>query len=153
VSDDKDNIRVDLLKFRRKAYLTYPVGSEERKIFLKAVLKHELMLTERDVPQDLINLIIEGGQVVFWDSMKHFLLWLGASTVCGGIFAWLYTLRIFMGFGFLFFGVGCLTIAVQYLYEYWRYCKSLKTVKKYSNDMQQYINKISNDIKRLEGPR
>jgi hypothetical protein len=149
--EDKDNIRVDLLKFRRKAYLEYPEGSPERKNFLKIILQNELRLTEMEMPKEIVTLVIEGDKMVFWQSMRSFSLWAIPAF-----------LLYFIGFllqkyhwNFIFYLLGSVLLAkgTQYFYEYWLYRKSMKTVQQYSQDMNQYINKISNDIKRLEGPR
>lgn len=153
MSDDKDNVRVDLLKFRRKAYLSYPEGSIERKNFLKTVLETELRLTEQDIPRELINFIVDGNREAFKKTMKQFFIWFGWAVVNSGIYAWMFSDHKLFSFVFLFTGVGCMTVAFQHLYEYWAYRKSVKTVKQYSQEMQQYMNRISNDIKRLEGPR
>ena len=74
--DDRDNVRVDLLKFRRKAYLSYPQGSKERKTFLKTILQNELKITKQEMSPDIINLIIEGNKTVLWDCLKMYLFYL-----------------------------------------------------------------------------
>jgi hypothetical protein len=154
MDDDRDLIRVDLLKFRRKAYLSYPPDSVERKNFLRRVLQNELLFTKMDVPHDLINFIIEGDKTVFNNSIKNFFIRLGWSILSFSAFALIYRI-LHTNLAFIMFGVGVgyFIVGLQYLNDYWIYRKSVKTIKKYSNDMQQYINRISNDIKRLEGPK
>jgi hypothetical protein len=147
---DPEQIRVDLLKFRRKAYLSYPEGSWQRKTFLKTILQNELRLTKQEMPHDLINFLVEGDKVVLWDMVKQFLSWAAFSALCVIAFAFLHS--YWSSFIFLFVGAGSLGVGLFYIYEYWRYRNSVSKVKKYFNDMQQYMNKISNDIKRLEGP-
>jgi hypothetical protein len=151
--DDKDLIRVDLLKFRRKAYLAYPVGSPERKNFLKTILQNELQLTTKEMPHELINLVMEGDSVIFKNAMKQFAIWGWFAFISVVAFFGLH--HVLHSFSFFFLGVGaaCLSMGINYLYGYWLYCKSVKVVKQYSDDMKQYIAKISNDIKRLDGPR
>lgn len=151
--DDKENVRVDLLKFRRKAFMSYPEGSNERRNFLKTILQNELRLTEKEVPLELINYIIEGDNVAIHDTIKDVALCSIAAITCGvaafmfrSLFHGIAT-SIFIGGSF-----GCLWAAYQYGYDYFLFRKSVDTVKQYSNDMKKYMNKISNDIKRLEGP-
>jgi hypothetical protein len=146
---DKDQVRVDLLKFRRKAYLSYPEGSPERKKFLKTILENELRLTEKEVPQTLIDFLIEGDKTFLWSTIRKFLGWFVASMFCLTVFVLIHTKLSLL---ILIPGGACLAVGIIYLEKYWAYRKNIETVKKYSNDMKKYMNRISNDIKRLEGP-
>jgi hypothetical protein len=149
--EDKDNIRVDLLKLRRKAYLEYPEGSKERKMFLKTILENELKLTEMEMPKEILNLVMEGDKMVFWDSLRKSIAWFGLGVL--SYFAAFSLRHSALAIPFYICGPFFLGMGGQYLYEYWLYRESVKSVKKYSQDMNQHINKISNDIKRLEGPK
>jgi len=152
--DDKDRVRVDLLKFRRKAYLSYPEGSEERKVFLKIILQNELYNTEKEVPQELCQFIIEGEKIVLKNAIKEFLvgLLIAFSFYAASIMA----RHAWHGF-FTWACVGCALISLfnsgRTLYGYWKYHKSAKVVKQYSNETKQQVSKILEKIKRLEGPR
>jgi len=150
--DNRDNVRIDLLKFRRKAYNSYPEGSMQRKEFLKTILQNELRLTKDDVPHDIINLVIEGQQIVLADTLKKIFGWLALASLNLVLFTYFWpSIRYFSS---IFIGVGaaCLSLAIDKLVEYYRYYKSVDVIKKYSNDINKHMTKISNDIKRLEGP-
>jgi hypothetical protein len=149
VSNDKDNIRVDLLKFRRKAYLAYPYGSPERKKFLKVILENELRLTKQEIPQPIIDFVTEGNKTIIWNSLKKFLWCLAASLFCVLVFSFLHSKWSLL---ILLPGGACLGVGLSYLGQYFGYRKSLQTVKQYSDDMNKYVSKISNEIKRLDGP-
>ena len=153
MNEDKDNVRVDLLKFRRKAYLSYPENSPERKNFLKTILKNELMLTESEVPASLINFAIEGKGVVFWNAVQKSIPWFGIAVLCNILFFILTHYHKTFAFFFLMFGAGCIGMTINYIYDYVLYYQNTKAAQKYLNDMNKYMNKISNEIKKLEGPR
>jgi len=151
--EDRDNIRVDLLKFRRKAYLSYSENSPERKKFLKTILENELRFKEKDIPKDLVNFLIEGDRVVLQDTIKEIVL-----CVIGIALSWTVAVLgrpLFHGIISSIFagaGIGCLLAAIRHGYDYFKYRKSLNVIKQYSNDMRQQMNRISNEIKRLDGP-
>jgi hypothetical protein len=145
---DPENIRVDLLKFRRKAFLSYPYNSPERKNFLKVILQNELMLAGNEVPQDMIHLAISGKNTVFKESIKRFLGWFGASALCCLAFA-LTVHHSLLALAFLSWGGIFMYLGLQRLAAYISYHKNLKIVEKYSNEMKNYMNKLYNDIKRL----
>lgn len=153
MNEDKDNVRVDLLKFRRKAFLSYAEGSEERKKFLKTILENELRLTKQEVPHELINFLIEEDGLAWQNATKNIILCiisLAFSIAAAILFHTIYhgiVMSIFVGAA-----IGSAWAAYQYGYDYWKYRKSINIVKQYSNDMNKYMNKITNDIKRLEGP-
>jgi hypothetical protein len=153
MNPDNDNVRVDLLKFRRKAYLTYPENSPERKKFLKTILENELRLTEQEVPQNLVNFLLEEDNFVLHNAIKNISLCV-FSFIFSTAAAWMFH-SLFHGFvSSLFVGasIGSVWAGYQYGRDYWQYKKSINVVKQYSNDMKKYMNKITNDIKRLEGP-
>lgn len=154
MSNNRDDIRIDLLKFRRKAYLSYPENSYQRRNFLKMVLSNELRLAKEDIPQDFINFVIDGKKMVFWSAMKKAGPWLAYSLFCGIAFALLLSVKHNI-FSFLLLPIGaiCLAMGTQQLQTYWLYRKSIKAVEEYSNDMKKYMSRISNDIKKLDGPR
>jgi hypothetical protein len=153
MNEDRDNVRVDLLKFRRKAYLSYPPGSPERKHFLKTVLQNELILAKNDMSQDVINLIIDGDKIVVKDTIKQCIIRFVAAILCAIVFV--VTRPIIHNFAFVYLVMStiCSILGFDSLYDYWKYYKSINVVKKYSNGIKQQMNRITNDIKRLEGPQ
>jgi hypothetical protein len=56
---DPDLIRVDLLRIKRKLYVSYPEGSKERKEFMIAAKMSELTYLQHLVPQETVNLVFE----------------------------------------------------------------------------------------------
>jgi len=152
--DEQDNVRVDLLKFRRKAFLSYPEGSKERRTFLKTVLSNELRLAQEDVPDEFVNFIVDGKKIVFWSIFKDAVGWLGTALLCGILFPILFIkYRQPLSFILIPIGAVCLAMGLKYFYSYWEYIRSVKIVESYSNGLKKYIDKVSNDIKRLDGPR
>jgi len=150
--DDQDSVRVDLLKFRRKAFLSYPEGSPERKTFLKVILQNELRITENEMPQDFMNLVLEGSTEVLKDTLKNVLILLGILFICSYTFIELWPKIHFLAVIFLIGGVGCIIESGLRIKNYFSYRKSMEVVKQYSNDIKKQMNRISNDIKRLDGP-
>ena len=115
MNNDKDLIRVDLLKFRRKAYLSYAENSLERKNFLKIILQNELQLTKSEIPHDLINLVLEGDKVMWWNALKYFGLWICASILFLTMAVLIYPILHSFAFVFVGMGIGAFTIGIQYL--------------------------------------
>jgi hypothetical protein len=150
---DPESIRVDLLKFRQKAYLSYPEGSEERKKFLKTILQNELRLVKQDVPSDLINFLMEGKREVLGKFLKSALIWGGSFLISFSAFVWLIFLHSIYFTLFIFPMSYSVIMIVQHLSKYFTYRKSMKYIEKYSSDMKQYIGKIYSDIRKLDGPR
>lgn len=149
---DPESVRVDLLKFRQKAFLSYPEGSLERKKFLKTILQNELMLSKQDMPESMVNFLMEGKRVVFWSTIEKASLWFGAA--CLSAMAFVFTTNYApFSFLFLFLSGFFLFRTTEHIREYFKYKKHVKVVEQYSNDMKLYMNKLSNDIRRLEGPR
>lgn len=151
--DDKDLIRVDLLKFRRKAFLSYPEGSPERKTFLRVILQNELQVTEHEMPQDFMNLVLEGSGVVLKKLLKDVSFLLGIGLITGATFIETWPKVHSLALIFLITSVGCFVETTMKIIEYFKYRKSMEVVKEYSNDIKKQVNRISNDIKRLDGPR
>lgn len=151
-NDEHDRIRVDLLKFRRKAFLSYPEGSLERKTFLKTILQNELRITANEMPQDVLNLAVEGDKFFLRGALTKCAPWIGFA-ICMDI-AFGFALRYSMfSFVFLIIGAIALVAGLEYIVEYFNYRKSVKTIEKYSNDIRKNMDRISGDIRRLDGPR
>jgi len=62
---DPDNVRVDLLKIKRKLYISYPEGSKERSDFLYASKLSELTYLQKLVDRDLVEEVFQeySGQI------------------------------------------------------------------------------------------
>jgi hypothetical protein len=56
---DHNNIRVDILRIKRKLYISYPEGSMERKEFLLASKLSELKYLQTLVAPDLIDTVFD----------------------------------------------------------------------------------------------
>jgi hypothetical protein len=54
-----DQVRVDLLRIKRKLYISYPEGSKERRDFLLATKLNELHYLQKMVAPDLIDMVFE----------------------------------------------------------------------------------------------
>lgn len=52
---DPDNVRVDLLRIKRKLYISYPEGSKERQDFLLASKLSELTYLQKLVSPDIVE--------------------------------------------------------------------------------------------------
>ena len=150
--DEKENIRVDLLKFRRKAYLSYPEGSNERKTFLKVILENELRHTENDVPPEFMDLILAGSAEVLKSTLKEVFILFGICVLCSFLFVEMWPKIHYLDIIFLVGGAGCLISSGLKIKDYFRYRKNMGIIEKHANDVKKQMNRISNDIKRLEGP-
>ena len=152
MNDENDRIRVDLLKFRRKAFLSYPEGSPERKTFLKTILQNELRLTTQEMPQDVLNLVVEGDKFFFKQAVKKALPWFGFSICMTAAFAFIFH-RSVLSYIFLIMGGISMAGGLEHIIEYFNYRESVKIIEEYSNDVRKHMDRISSDIRRLEGPR
>src|SRR5277367_2070284 len=103
--EDRDNVRIDLLKFRRKAYLSYPIGSPERKTFLRTILQNELRLTKNEMPQYLIDSVIEGEEHVQSDALKSIIFFFFVFFLNTAIFSKTFPNNHYFSLVFLFLGV------------------------------------------------
>lgn len=54
-----DQVRVDLLRIKRKLYISYPEGSKERQDFLLASKLAELNYLQKMIAPDLVDLVFE----------------------------------------------------------------------------------------------
>ncbi len=54
-----DQVRVDLLRIKRKLYISYPEGSKERRDFLLATKLSELNYLQKLVAPDLIDMVFD----------------------------------------------------------------------------------------------
>jgi len=148
---DKDLIRVDLLKFRQKVYLSYPKGSPQRKQFLKTILQTELQLSKKEIPSDLLDFVAGGKKTVLWNSLKYLAVWFSCFLISCISFFLFYQYSPLASL-FLFTGGFFLFLCSEPIKEYWKYHKRVKEIQKYSNDMKLYMAKLTNEIKRLDGP-
>jgi len=54
-----DQVRVDLLRIKRKLYISYPEGSKERQEFLLASKLSELSHLQRMIAPDIVDMVFE----------------------------------------------------------------------------------------------
>jgi hypothetical protein len=54
-----DQVRVDLLRIKRKLYISYPEGSKERQEFLLATKLSELNYLQKMIAPDIIDMVFE----------------------------------------------------------------------------------------------
>ena len=54
-----DQVRVDLLRIKRKLYISYPEGSKERQDFLLASKVSELSYLQKLIAPDIVDLVFE----------------------------------------------------------------------------------------------
>lgn len=54
-----DQVRVDLLRIKRKLYISYPEGSKERREFLLATKLSELKYLQKLITPDIIDMVFD----------------------------------------------------------------------------------------------
>ena len=145
--ENPENIRVDLLKFRQKAFLSYPEGSKERKMFIKAALEKELRTVSKETPHELINLVMLKSEAVSRKYLKDFLLWGSLSIACYISYPLIHTLWSLI---FLFPASICLSLMLRVVKDYLLYRKDLKEIKTYSKYVQVYMSKLLTGIQKLD---
>jgi hypothetical protein len=59
MNTDPDNVRVDLLRVKRKLYISYPEGSKERKEFVLASKLSELSHLQHLVTPDMVDMVFD----------------------------------------------------------------------------------------------
>lgn len=56
---DPDHVRVDLLKVKRKLFISYPEGSKERQVFITTAKVSELAYLQKLMPQETVDFVLE----------------------------------------------------------------------------------------------
>lgn len=80
---DPDQVRVDLLRVKRKLYISYPEGSKERTDFMLAAKMSELSYLQHLVTPDMVDIVFEE----YLKVLKGELLSIFISLCVGGSFS------------------------------------------------------------------
>lgn len=147
--EDRDQIRVDLLKFRRKAFLSYPENSPERKLFLKTILENELKIVKQELLEESSNTIFNDQNGLVQEHLKYSLLFLAGAVV-------------FLGMGFHYFPAHWVLSILSYLVgnvfvwmfsihstSFFHYRKSIQKELTYRKDIKSYAEKITKKLDHL----
>lgn len=149
---DPDLIRVDLLKVKRKLFLSFPPGSQEQKDFLVAGKLSELGYLSKLVPEDMAEMVLqEYNQVVKTEVINIVLVLASGALLSTSLFifhqaypknVWLYlfSLPFWVALGDAIRHVGHLI--TQY--------RAIKPFKEEYKLLQQRIKKLTDDLKGMK---
>jgi hypothetical protein len=149
MSLDSDLVRVDLLKVKRKLYLSYPVGSKERSDFLAASKLSELNYLSKLVPPDLADLVFTEYKKLIRSEVLDILMSLGMG-ICASLALFSlhtqYSSTTFLHFWHLpfWFGLGISAKHVWNMVFQWR---KMKPFHKEYQELQRRISKLNNELK------
>jgi hypothetical protein len=148
---DPDHIRVDLLKVKRKIYISYPEGSDERKQFMLAAKMSELSYLQHLVTPDMVDMVFEEYLKVLKAELINFLIafCLGCSlSITLFAFHRLYPDNMWLDFWYspIVIGFG---MAGQHVYHAVLNWRRLQPFKKEYNTLQSRIKKLLGEIKGL----
>lgn len=143
-----DQVRVDLLRIKRKLYISYPEGSKERREFLLASKMSELSYLQKLIAPDLVDLVFEEyAKQQKAEAINVVTSFLSGACIAVMLFGYhqlyphsfwlkLYPLPAFVG---LFYGFT----HVMHSFNYW---KSLQPFKKEYERLSAKVAKILKEI-------
>jgi hypothetical protein len=149
--DERDNVRIDILKVRQKIFSQYPPGSEEHKAFLKSVKSAELGHLSSTLPPELVNFVMEAAKLIMKHEVKEILKFAIPTAFCGLVnyfFATTIVEHVLMLVCTLYFAFHC----VRHLSHLALQLKDLRDLKDNYSKLRNHMQKLSQDLKRLEGP-
>jgi hypothetical protein len=146
---DPDSVRVDLLKIKRKLFLSYPEGSRERQDFLIASKLSELNYLSKLVPHDVVDLVFEEYHKILKEEITAVAVYLILGTsvsMAMAIFRLAYPQISWLhlwGLGFVF-GFLAILSHVWRMIDQWR---KIQPFKKDYKELQKRIDKLADEIK------
>ncbi|MGH7974876.1 MAG: hypothetical protein ACREBR_05075 [bacterium] len=148
---DPDNVRVDLLRIKRKLYISYPEGSKERRDFLLASKISELTYLQKLVPAEQAAMVFEEYDNKVRYEISNMALCIGVGTTLSmGIF-WLHqsnpTSLLFSAYYTPFImGSIMLLVHLYHMVDNW---KSFQPFKREYKLISDKMMKIIDEVKRL----
>lgn len=151
---EPDQIRVDLLKVRRKMYLSYPENSQERKNFLLLSKLSELGYLSGIAPEKLANSMFEKYDI----AMNRMGVQITLSLFFGIIFSWLFVITSFMFPNVLFLKFAWiipaylgLTFSLDPIYKVCRFYKAMKPFRDAYLKLKKRVNLLHEETQKLRG--
>jgi len=148
---DPDLVRVDLLRIKRKLYISYPEGSKERKDFLLASKVAELSYLQKLVEPDTVVMVFEEYAKQFKNEVINFILCLGLGVTMTFLmlgFHQLHPTNFFLLFWRMpcFIGIGFAGTHVGHAIENWKLFQPFK--REYAT-LRGKIEKLTQELKGL----
>lgn len=149
---EPDRIRVDLLKLKRKLYLSYPFDSRERKDFLMKNKLSEISFLTKLVPEETANLVLEEYKKALQNEIINIFMLLclgGCFTVMMLGFHQLHPALKWLGCWYvpLIIAMTAAATHVKHIIDQWNGIKPFKV--EYAK-IQDQIKKLKKDTKNLE---
>lgn len=146
---DPDLVRVDLLRIKRKLYISYPEGSKERQDFLIASKLAELTYLQKLVEPDTIVMVFEEYAKQLKNEVINFILCLGLGLSFTFLmlgFHQLHPTSFFLMFWRMpaFTGIGFALSHVVHAIDNW---KAFQPFKKEYATLRDKIEKLTQDLK------
>jgi hypothetical protein len=147
MSTDPNDVRVDLIKVKRKLYISYPSGSKEQKDFLVASKLSEIGYLSKLVPSDLVDIVFEEYNKLVYSEMGYIGLGIGV-----GVLLSILLYKLTNGFPFVWLAplLGGLSVASfhgQHLYDEY---KRMKPFQSELRMLQQKIKRLRAELKDLK---
>jgi len=151
MSLDPDYVRVDLLKVKRKLFISYPEGSKERQVFITAAKVSELAYLQQLLPLETTEFIFEEYATHKHNQLKGIVICLGIGTFLSGtLFALhhMYPTSLWFNTFYvpLIFGLILSVVHAYYLVEAYR---RFVPFKKEYDLIQEKRKKIVDELKGL----
>jgi hypothetical protein len=148
---DGDLVRVDLLKIKRKLYISYPEGSKERQDFLIASKLSELTYLQKLVEPDQVVMVFEEYARQLKNEVINFILCLGLGLSFTFLmlgFHQLHPTNFFLLFWRMpgFIGIGFAMSHIMHAIDNWQAFQPFKT--EYAT-LREKIEKLTQDLKGL----
>lgn len=147
---DPDQVRVDLLRVKRKIYISYPEGSQERKEFMIAAKMSELSYLQNLAAPDMMEILREEYDKALKAELYNIGMALGFGASLGVMlfgFHQLYPNNVLLGFWYLPIAVGfaLATTHVYHIVDNWRRLQPFK------QNYQYFQDKIAKLLKEIKG--
>ena len=151
MSIDPEQVRVDLLRIKRKLYISYPEGSPERKEFMLAAKMSELSYLQNLVTPDMVDIVFEEYIKVLKSEVTQIALGLGFGLCFSVMFYGFHTINpasFWFKLWWLPFILGLSTSSTHFYHVIlnWR---RLQPFKQEYSLIQNKIEKLLKEIKGL----
>lgn len=149
---EPDRIRVDLMKLKRKIFLSYPYGSRERKDFLLKNKLNEISFLSKMIPEESATVVFDAYKA----ALRLELLNIFIALCGGGCFAMMmvgfyaaYPKQTWLSCWYapLIMGLCFAGSHVKHIIDQWQ---GIKPFQKEYEKIQEQIKKLRKDTKNLE---
>src|ERR1035437_4316508 len=149
---DPDLVRVDLMRIKRKIYISYPEGSKERKDFLLAFKLNELAYLQKLLDPVMVDLAFEE----YNRQLKNEVINFGLCLVLGLCFTFmflpyhqLHSTNLWLNFWCMPAVIGVLW-ASTHVYHAVKLWRQFKPFRREYNVIRRKIEKLGNEIGKFQ---